>query len=44
MTTRRNKTIKKIKNKKITLIENGENLGYSEAINIGGRYLIEKIS
>ena len=36
------KLLKKIKNKKITLIENGENLGYSEAINIGGRYLIEK--
>lgn len=34
--------IKTIKNQKIEIIYNDDNLGYSQAINIGARYLIEK--
>lgn len=36
------KLLENIKNKKITVIYNKENNGYSEAINIGSKYLVDK--
>lgn len=34
--------LKKLKNKKITIIDSGENKGYSYALNVGCKYLIDK--
>lgn len=34
--------LRKLKNKKITIIDSGENKGYSYALNVGCKYLIDK--
>lgn len=34
--------LRKLKNKKITIIDSGENRGYSYALNVGCKYLIDK--
>ena len=34
--------LQKLKNKKITIIDSGENKGYSYALNVGCKYLITK--
>ena len=42
MLTMKVKKLKKLESKKITIIDSGNNKGYSYALNVGCKYLIDK--